>query len=212
MIIGGTPGEFLPTDEGEGNRDIASGFSLVYPADAMLNLSKYAQVPEDDWLRPFKNSIRSAPDLSKYVRPPAGKPLASISGEGGGTGGGGGGIAGGIGTIKPPPAGVVAAFIPEDVKTFDLSGWASGVLNAVQRHWSMGTAPGTAEWSGRVTVSILVMASGELNGVDIAASSGLDPLDAAALKAIEASGPWPSLPEGFPGASLEIHLVFRYGK
>ncbi len=124
----------------------------------------------------------------------------------------GGGIFGGIGTIKPPPAGVVAAFVPENVKTFDLSGWASEVLNAVQRNWSMGTAPGTAEWSGRVTVTILVMASGELNGVDVASSSGLAPLDAAALKAIEQSGPWPALPEGFPGTSLEIQLVFKYGK
>ena len=45
----------------------------------------------------------------------------------------------------------------------------------------MGTAPGTAEWSGRVTVTILVMASGELNGVDVAASEHF-PLDAPALR------------------------------
>jgi len=211
LVIGGTTGELLTPEERERNRALSSGFTLVYPADAMLNLSKYAQVPEDDWLRPFKRAIRPAPDLSKYVSPPAGKRSASGSEIIGG-GGEGGGIIGGIGTIKPPPAGVVAAFVPEDVKTFDLSGWASEVLNAVQRNWSMGTAPGTAEWSGRVTVTILVMASGELNGVDVAASSGLAPLDAAALKAIERSGPWPALPEGFPGTSLEIQLVFKYGK
>ncbi|MBN1939187.1 MAG: TonB C-terminal domain-containing protein [Candidatus Aminicenantes bacterium] len=208
LVIGGMPGDLLTTDERERNRELLSGFSLVYPADAMLNLSKYAQVPEDDWLRPFKRSLKPAPDLSSPVRPPAGKPSVSLSL---GTGGGGSG-GGGIGTIKPPPAGVVAAFVPDDVKTFDLSGWASAILNAVQRHWSMGTSPGQAEWSGRVTFTILVMASGELNAVDLSASSGLEPLDAAAHQAIERSGPWPALPEGFPGTSLEIQLVFKYGK
>jgi len=208
--IGGVPGERLTSAERDKERELLAGFSLVYPADAMLNLSKYAQVPEDDWLRPFRRSIRPIPDLSGALRSPLAKP--SLSG-GGGTGGGrGGGIPGGIGTIKPPPAGVVAAFVPENVKTFDLSGWASDVLNAVQRNWSMGTSPGTAEWSGQVTVTILVMPSGELNGVDVSASSGLEPLDAAALKAITLSGPWPALPEGFPGTSLEVQLVFKYGK
>jgi TonB family protein len=106
----------------------------------------------------------------------------------------------------------VAAFVPEDVKTFDLSGWATEVLNAVQRNWSLGTSPGPADWSGRVTITVLVMKSGELTGIDFASTSGLEPLDTAAMKAVDRSGPWPALPEGFPGTSLELQLVFKYGK
>jgi len=55
------------------------------------------------------------------------------------------------------------------------------------------------------------MKSGELNGVDVSASSNIVLLDASAVRAIGRSGPWPALPEDFPESSLEIQLVFQYG-
>jgi TonB family protein len=107
---------------------------------------------------------------------------------------------------------VVAAFVPENVKTFDLSGWASEVLNAVQRNWTLGADAGAADWSGQVTVTILVMKAGEINNVEVRVSSNIDSLDRSVRRAIDQSGPWPALPAGFPDSSLEIQLVFRYGR
>jgi len=202
---GGTAGEMIGGYDRDEDESLTSGFSLVYPADAMLNLSKYAQVPEDAWLRPLRELAKPRRPFSQYLHPPAGTREPAMPGSGGK------GIPGGTGTLKPPPAGVVAAFVPENVKTFDLSGWADGVLNSVQRNWTLGVEAWSAEWSGRVTVTILVMKSGELNGVDVSASSNIALLDASALRAINRSGPWPALPDDFPDSSLEIQLVFQYG-
>ncbi|MCX6565780.1 MAG: TonB family protein [Candidatus Aminicenantes bacterium] len=202
---GGTAGEMSGGTDREKDDSLTSGFSLVYPADAMLNLSKYAQVPEDDWLRPLRELTKPRPSFSRYLHPPAGTREPAMPGSGGK------GIPGGTGTPKAPPAGVVAAFVPENVKTFDISGWATDVLNAVQRNWTLGVEAWSAEWSGRVTVTILVMKNGELNGIDVSASSNIALLDASALRAIDRSGPWPALPSDFPDLSLEIQLVFQYG-
>lgn len=202
---GGSAGEMIGGAGRGGEAGLTSGFSLVYPADAMLNLSKYAREPEDAWLQPLREAAKSRGSFSRYLHPSPGSAEAAVAGSGGP------GIAGGTNTLKPPPAGVVAAFVPENVKTFDLSGWAGGVLNAVQKNWTLGGEAWTAEWIGRVTVTVLVMKDGLLNAVEVAASSGLSLLDASALRAIEQSGPWPALPDGFPGSSLEIQLVFQYG-
>jgi TonB family protein len=203
--LGGTAGEMIGGYGRDEEESLTSGFSLVYPADAMLNLSKYAQVPEDAWLRPLRELTKPKPSFSRYLHPPAGTREPVMPGSGGK------GIPGGTGTLKPPPAGVVTGFVPENVKTFDISGWATGVLNAVQRNWTLGVEAWSAEWSGRVTVTVLVMKDGELNGVDVSASSNIALLDASALRAIDRSGPWPALPDGFPDSSLEIQLVFQYG-
>ncbi len=202
---GGSAGEMIGGAGRGGEPGLTSGFSLVYPADAMLNLSKYAREPEDAWLQPLREAAKSRGSFSRYLHPSPGSAEAAVAGSGGP------GIAGGTNTLKPAPAGVVAAFVPESVKTFDLSGWAGGVLNGVQKNWTLGGEAWTAEWSGRVTVTVLVMKDGLLNAVEVAASSGLSLLDASALRAIEQSGPWPALPDGFPGSSLEIQLVFQYG-
>lgn len=208
--LGGIYGQLIGRYGRDDEDDVRSSFSLVYPADAMLNLSTYAKVPEDAWLRPLRKLARPSESFSRYLHPRSGTREAEIAGAG--RSGGGGGGAGGIDPLKPPPAGVVTAYIPDNVRFFDLSGWANEILNAVQRNWTLGADAWSAEWTGLVTIRILVMKSGELNGFDIAASSNIDILDSSARRAIERSGPWPALPEGFPDSSLEIQMVFRYGR
>jgi TonB family protein len=202
-VIGGAGGS--PGDR-EREESIASGFSLVFPRDAMINLAKYAQVPEDAWLRPYRPRIKPLTDFSAYLHPPVGTRGTAIAGVVGKIPGGG------IGTAKTPPTGVVAAFVPEDVKTFDLSGWANEVLNAVQKNWTLGADAGAAEWSGQVTLTILVMKAGDIVDIEVIASSNIDPLDKSVRRAVDRSGPWPPLPPGFPETSLELQLVFRYGR
>ena len=190
----------------EREESIASGFSLVFPSDAMINLAKYAQVPEDAWLQPYRPRTKSLTDFSAYLHPPSGTRGTGITGPVGKISGGG------IGTAKTTPTGVVAAFVPEDVKTFDLSGWANEVLNAVQKNWTLGADAGAAEWSGQVTLTILVMKAGDIVDIEVIASSNIDPLDKSVRRAVDRSGPWPPLPPGFPETSLELQLVFRYGR
>lgn len=208
--LGGIYGQFIGGSGRDEDDDIASGFSLVYPADAMLNLAKYAQEPADAWLQPLRKLARPSPSFSRYLHPRSGTREAAVAGSD--RGGMAGGAPGGIGTLKSPPAGVVAAYVPENVRLFDLSGWANAVLTAVQRNWTLGADAWSAEWTGLVTIKILVMKNGERNGVDVTASSNIPLLDASARRAIDRSGPWPALPEGFPDSSLEIQMVFRYGR
>lgn len=208
--LGGIYGQFIGGSSRDEDDDIASGFSLVYPADAMLNLATYAQVPEDAWLQPLRKLARPSPSFSRYLHPRSGTREAAIAGSD--RGGIAGGRSGGTGALKSPPAGVVAAYVPENVRLFDLSGWANAILTAVQRNWTLGADAWTAEWTGLVTIKILVMKNGERNGVDVTASSNIPLLDASARRAIDRSGPWPALPEGFPDSSLEIQMVFRYGR
>lgn len=211
--LGGTPGTVIGEGSSgllarQGQDQYSSRFSLVFPVDAMINLEKYAQIPEDAWLRPYRPRTKPISNFSSYLHPSVGN-----RDKAGGTGSlGGGGIGGGIGTAKTPPSGVVAAFVPENVKTFDLSGWASEVLNSVQRNWKIESSAGAADLSGQVTVTILVMKAGEINSVDMIVSSNVESLDNSVRRAIEQSGPWPALPAGFPDSSLEIQLVFRYGR
>jgi TonB family protein len=204
VIGGGGGGRGLSDRERE--ESIASGFSLVFPSDAMINLAKYAQVPEDAWLQPYRPRTKSLTDFSAYLHPPSGTRGTAIAGPVGKIPGGG------IGTAKTPPSGVVAAFVPEDVKTFDLSGWANEVLNVVQKNWTLGADAGAAEWSGQVTLTILVMKAGDIVDIEVIASSNIDPLDKSVRRAVDRSGPWPPLPPGFPETSLELQLVFRYGR
>jgi TonB family protein len=208
--LGGVSGQLIGGYDKDKEDALASGFSLVYPADAMLNLATYAKVPEDAWLRPLRKLAHPPADFSRYLHPRPGTRESSAVGSG--SGGSTGGPPGGFGTLKSPPAGVVAAFVPENVKTFDLSGWAKTVLNAVQKNWTLGADAWSAEWTGLVTIKVLVMKNGDLNGIDVSASSNIDLLDASARRAIDRSGPWPALPADFPDSSLEIQLVFHYGR
>ncbi|MHB8055121.1 MAG: TonB family protein, partial [Candidatus Aminicenantales bacterium] len=208
--LGGVSGQLIGGYDRDKEDDLISGFSLVYPADAMRNLDKYAKVPEDAWLRPLRKLAHPPADFSRYLHPRSGTREAAAVNAG--RSGGPGGAPGGIGALKSPPAGVVAAYVPENVKMFDLSGWASTILNAVQKNWTLGADAWSAEWTGLVTIKILVMKSGELNGIDVTASSNIDILDASARRAIDRSRPWPALPDDFPDTSLEIQMVFRYGR
>ena len=209
--LGGIPGTVIGGGAGgpgdrEREESVASRFSLIFPSDAMINLAKYAQVPEDAWLRPYRPRTKTLTDFSAYLHPPSGTRGTAIVGTVGRIPGGG------IGTSKTPPTGVVAAFVPEDVKTFDLSGWANEVLNAVQKNWTLGADAGAAEWSGQVTLTILVMKAGDIIDIEVIASSNIEPLDKSVRRAVDRSSPWPPLPPGFPETSLEFQLVFRYGR
>jgi TonB family protein len=53
--------------------------------------------------------------------------------------------------------------------------------------------------------------NGDLLAVEIETPSKVDALDQAALRALQASGPFPPLPADFPKSSLDMVFVFQYG-
>lgn len=200
----GEPGGVPGTGGGIGGgtaSPYSRGFTLVFPADAMINLAKYAETPEDALLRPYRPA-KSDVNFSKYVYPQTGG-RGSVSGPGG--------PGGKFEPVRPGGSTGVMVSVPENVRTYDLSKWADAALGGIQRHWLLDRND-KAERVGQVGIQVHLMKSGEVTTVEVTSSSKIDTLDDTARRAVERAAPFPPLPEDFPFSSLEIYLVFRYGR
>ena len=177
-----------------------SGFRLTYPKDSQLNLAKPSENSIESLLRPDRYRSWAGVDFFKYL----GKIRGSTAGSGAGAGqpgpGGGGGSSG-------PPRG--GRTVPNIVR-YDFTPWANEVVIRIQKNWSLGQEA-FAGYIGEVGVTVMMSKAGELLAVEIGASSKIDLLDQAAVKAVRLSAPFPSLPPDFPNSSLEMYLVFQYG-
>ncbi len=97
--------------------------------------------------------------------------------------------------------------IAPSVKSFDLSGWAQNVVELVQKNWVVPMTQ-TARNEESVEISVVILKSGEISALMVVEPSEDRLFDQAAREAIEASLPFPPLPEDFPAASLGISFVF----
>jgi len=93
------------------------------------------------------------------------------------------------------------------VKRYNLSPWASKVVEVIQKNWDIPPAP-PADTDAAVEIVIVLQKSGQVSNMEVVASSEDRTFDQAARFAIELSSPLPPLPDDFPAASLEIALVF----
>lgn len=186
------------------SRNFSSGFGLLIPPKSKLDLTKTKGNLEDSYLPRDKYQVRSDIDFSKYLYPGIGVSGSAASG----TAGGGGGRPG-----RPGKRGA-QAFIggagPSNVRKYDFSPWANGVMNRIQRNWSI-AAPGDFAWKGEVGITVVIGKNGNLTLIEVIASSKIDALDQAAVKALELSLPFPALPADFPDSSLEVYFIFQYG-
>ena len=174
------------------------GFQLVYPKGSALNLTKPSENSVEDLLKPDRYRSWQGVDFSRYAG--AIGRSAAATGSPGGKSGLGGGPAG-------PPRG--SRIVPNIVR-YDFTPWANEVVNRIQMRWSLGQ-DAFVGYIGEVGVTVMMSKTGELLGAEIGASSKVDLLDQAALKAVRACAPFPPLPADFPNSSLEIYLVFQYG-
>jgi TonB family protein len=96
-------------------------------------------------------------------------------------------------------------------RDYDLTPWAVEVVERIQKNWQISPA---LRMSGKGMVKILVIVerNGELQSVEIVNSSMVPLFDRAALKAVEASSPFPGLPDDFPADNLEAYFVFEYSE
>lgn len=94
-------------------------------------------------------------------------------------------------------------------RDYDLTPWAKKIVDKIQKNWLIPPGEKTRA-KGQVGISVIVKKGGELLSIKIIESSEIQWFDQAALKALNLSSPFPSLPEDFPDKTLETYFVFKY--
>ncbi len=142
--------------------------------------------------------------------------LATGSGAGGGIvvgdlGVGAGGV--GAGINQSPAAGRQRSQLQllSDPMGADFRPYLLQVLQAVRRNW-FAVMPDSARMGRRGTVLLqfAIDKGGTVTKVVVATSSGVDPLDRAAIASISMSNPFAPLPVDFRGNVVRLQLTFAY--
>jgi TonB family protein len=94
----------------------------------------------------------------------------------------------------------------------DFKPYLTRILAIVRRNW-FGVIPVSARMGalrGRTTLQFVVNRDGSIPKLIIADSSGLQPLDTAAVAGLSMSNPLPPLPADFKGAFIRLQFSFSY--
>ena len=93
----------------------------------------------------------------------------------------------------------------------DFTAYLIRVLAAVRRNW-YAVIPESAKLGrgGKVVIQFAIARDGSVPKLVIAMPSGADPLDRAAVAAISATNPFPSLPGEFKGSQIRLQFAFQY--
>jgi TonB family protein len=104
-----------------------------------------------------------------------------------------------------------APIILSDTRGFDFGPYLARILYTVKRNW-YAVIPEAARLGekGRVAIVFEIRKDGSVPELRLVGSSGIEPLDRAALAGIRASIPFPPLPEGFTGEHLVLQFNFLY--
>jgi TonB family protein len=106
---------------------------------------------------------------------------------------------------------IPGAQILSDTQGVDFGPYLARIIYMVRQNW-YAVIPESARLGqkGRVMLDFDIQKDGSVPGVDLAASSGAEPLDRAAEAAINASVPFPPLPSEFHGNHLKLRFIFLY--
>lgn len=101
--------------------------------------------------------------------------------------------------------------ILSDTKGYDFGPYLNQVVNRVRFNW-YSLIPEAARLGrrGRVVLIFTIIKSGNVQELRMVANSGADSLDRAALGSIQASNPFPQLPQNFDGDNLVLQFTFLY--
>lgn len=94
-------------------------------------------------------------------------------------------------------------------KKYDITPWAEGVMNIIQKNWAIPLEQGAIP-KGKVGISVVIERNGGISSLEIIDSSHVLLLDQAAFEALKLSVPFPELPEDFPEKDLEVYFLFQY--
>ncbi|MBZ5516013.1 MAG: TonB C-terminal domain-containing protein [Acidobacteriia bacterium] len=104
-----------------------------------------------------------------------------------------------------------APLILSDTRGVDFGPYLARVVYNVRRNWySMIPVAAKLGQKGRVGIIFEIVKDGSVPQLRLVASSGLDPLDRAAIGAIRAANPFPPLPPEFTGEHLVLQFIFLY--
>jgi len=104
-----------------------------------------------------------------------------------------------------------APTILSDTRGVDFGPYLARVVFNVRRNWySMIPVSARLGQKGRVVIVFEILKDGAVPELRLVGSSGSDPLDRAAAGAIQASNPFPPLPEEFTGEHLVLQFIFLY--
>jgi TonB family protein len=96
-----------------------------------------------------------------------------------------------------------------NVRDQAVSVWTQSVLSRIERYWVIPTMSRVG-LAGQVEISLTVDQRGRQMALEIVRSSAREMLDQAALNAVKASLPFPSLPENIAGQAFRFNFVFTY--
>jgi TonB family protein len=131
----------------------------------------------------------------------------TVGDEGSGLGGLGPGM-----NLPPAPGKMGSTLqLKSDPQGVDFKPYLVKVLAAVRRNW-FAIYPESAKLGsrGRVTLEFSIDRSGGIPKLRISSPSGVQALDRAAVAAMSASTPLPSLPSEFHGDRIILQMVFAY--
>lgn len=101
--------------------------------------------------------------------------------------------------------------ILSDTRGVDFGPYLSRVIFNVKRNW-YSVMPESARMGekGRVAIVFEILRDGSVPQIKLVGSSGIEPLDTAALASIKLSNPFPPLPEEFTGQHLVLQFFYLY--
>lgn len=102
--------------------------------------------------------------------------------------------------------------ILSDTRGYDFGPYMNQVINRVRTNWYalIPEAARIGTLRGRVVIIFTITGPGRIEDLRAVAPSGSNPLDRAAVAAIQASNPFPELPADFEGDRLVLQFTFLY--
>jgi TonB family protein len=128
----------------------------------------------------------------------------------------------GAGTAQGPRTGLPAGqedpnfsteepTILSDTRGYDFGPYMNQVVNRVRQNW-YASIPEIARLGkrGKVVLIFTITKNGTIANLRLAANSGSQPLDNAAVAGIQLSNPFSQLPNSFDGDHLDLQFTFLY--
>lgn len=153
---------------------------------------------------PPKNSIEEAARAAARGRGSGGVVVGDL-------GEGIGGVAPSLGQPTGPPKNLGSLELMSDPMGVDFKPYLIRILATVKRNWQA-VMPESVRLGrrGRVLIQFAISRDGNVPKLVIAAGSGADALDRAAVASISASNPFPPLPPEFQGQQVRLQFTFMY--
>jgi TonB family protein len=112
---------------------------------------------------------------------------------------------------QTPEASLDAPTVFSDTAGYNFSKYLSALLMQVRKNWYsvMPEAARKGE-KGRVVVTFTIARNGQVQDLHVTDKSGVQPLERAAVLAIQMSNPFEALPADFKGDRLTLGIPFLY--